>query len=126
MFERDDVCSLYIPNNNARGENSDTSTCSGACVDAGAQRSVIGLPKSMAYCLYAGKKFKLQRSNYVYRFGVDKQDLLGSLTIHIPTPASVITLNVDVVRANVSLLIGLDVLDEWFDSRHNEQQTDAP
>jgi hypothetical protein len=52
------------------------------------------------------------RSNNVYRFGVDKQDsLLGSIAIHIPTPASVITLNVDVVRANVLLLIGPDVLD---------------
>jgi hypothetical protein len=57
------------------------------------------------------KKFKLQRSNNVYRFGVDKQDSLGSIAIHIPTPASFITLNVDVVRANVPLLIGLEVLD---------------
>jgi hypothetical protein len=111
MFERDDVCSLQIPNDNARGENSGTSTWNGACVDTGAQKTVIGLPQAMASCRFVGKKFKLQRSNNVYRFGVDKQDSLGFIAIHIPTPASVISLNVDVVRANVPLLIGLDVLD---------------
>jgi hypothetical protein len=111
MFERDDVCSLQIPNVNARGENSDNSTWNGACVDIGAQKTVIGLPQAMAYCRFVGKKFKLQRSNNVYRFGVDKKHSLGSIAIHIPTPASVITLNVDVVRANVPLLIGIDVLD---------------
>jgi hypothetical protein len=65
----------------------------------------------MACCRFVGKKCNLQRSNNVYRFGVDKQDSLGTIAIHIPTPAYVVTLNVDVVRANVPLLIGLDVLD---------------
>jgi hypothetical protein len=111
MFERDDVCSLQIPNVNARKENSDNSTWNGACVDTGAQKTVIGLPQAMSYCRFIGKTFKLQRSNKVYRFGVDKQDSLGSIAIYKPTPAYVITLNVDVVRANVPLLIGLDVVD---------------
>jgi hypothetical protein len=74
-------------------------------------KPVIGLPQARAYCRFVGKKFKLQRSDNVYRFGVDKQDSLGSIAINIPTPASVITLNVDVVRANVPLRIGLSVLD---------------
>jgi hypothetical protein len=111
MFERNDVCSLQIPNVNVRGENSDTSTWSGACVGTGAQETVIGLSQARAYCRFVGKKFKLQRSNNVYRFGVDKRDSLGSIAIHIPTPAAVITLNVDVVRAKVPLLIGLEILD---------------
>jgi hypothetical protein len=111
MFERDDVCSLQIPNDNARGESSDFSTWNGACVDTGVQKIVFGLPQAMPYCRFVGKTFKLQRSSIVYRFGVEKQDSLGFIVIHIPTPASVITLNVDVVRANVPLLIGLDVLD---------------
>jgi hypothetical protein len=37
MFERDDVCSLHIPNDNARGENSNTFTWNWAFVDTGAQ-----------------------------------------------------------------------------------------
>jgi Zinc knuckle len=103
MFELDDVCSLQIPNVNVRGDR--------AFVDTGAQETVIGLPQAMAYCLFGGKKFKLQRSNNLYRFGVDEQDSLGSIAIHVSTPAAVITLNIDVVRANVPFLIGLDVLD---------------
>jgi hypothetical protein len=111
MFERDDVCSLQIPNVNVRGEDSDTSTWNGACGDTGAQKIVIGFPQAMVYCRFIGEKFKLQRSKNVYRFGVDKQDSLRSIAVHIPTPAAVITLNVDLVRANVPLLFGIDVLD---------------
>jgi hypothetical protein len=85
MFERDDVCSLQIPNVNAREEKSDNFTWNGACVDTGAQKTVIGLPQAMAYCRFVGTKFKLQRSNNVYRFGVGKQDSLGSIAIHKQT-----------------------------------------
>jgi hypothetical protein len=59
MFERDDVCSLQIPNDNAQGENSDTITCNGACVDTGAQKTVIGLPQAVAYCPFVGKKVQV-------------------------------------------------------------------
>jgi hypothetical protein len=59
MFESDDVCSLQIPNVNARGENSANSTWNGACVDTGAQKTVIGLPQAMAYCRFVGKKVQV-------------------------------------------------------------------
>jgi hypothetical protein len=57
MFERDDVCSLQIPNVNARGENSDNSSWNGACVDTGAQKTVIGLPQALSYSRFVRKKF---------------------------------------------------------------------
>jgi hypothetical protein len=114
-----------MPKDNAQGENSDTYTFNKACEDIGTQKNVIGLSQAVAYCRFVFKqKFKLQQCNKVYRFGVDKQESLGSIAIQIPTLAAVITLNVDVVRANVPLFIGLDVLDS-HDSRDSEQQAEV-
>jgi hypothetical protein len=75
-----------------RDENPNTSTWNGACVDTGAQKTVIGLPQAMAYCRVVRKTFKLQRSNIVYRFGVDKQDSLGSIAIYIYQPQLLLSL----------------------------------
>jgi len=61
-----------------------------------------------------GTKFKPEKNNNSYRFGVDRQDSLGSLTIQVPTPkGSFMALKVDVVPADVPFLIGLDVLDHF-------------
>jgi hypothetical protein len=42
---------------------------------------------------------------------VGKQESLGSLKVILPTPEPLINLEIDVVQADVPLLIGLDVLD---------------
>jgi hypothetical protein len=73
LFEQDDIYSLQIPQDNVHDKNSDDSSWNGACVDTGAQKTVIGLSQAMAYCRFVGTKFNLQQSNNVYRFGIDKQ-----------------------------------------------------
>lgn len=86
----------------------------GACLDAGAQRIVIGERQARAYCKYVGCKFKLQASRTVFRFGVDRQKSLGILSIRVPVPdGSMMVLNVDVVPVDVPFLIGLDILDKF-------------
>jgi len=86
----------------------------GACVDTGAQRTVIGLSQARAYCRFMGVKFKPKANNNSYRFGVDQQDSLGSMMIRVPTPnGTVMIINVDVISADVPFLIGLDVFDRF-------------
>lgn len=57
-------------------------------------------------------KWKPKRSNCAFRFGDGTHNSLGLITIRIPTPdRGYIHLDVDVVRPDVPLLIGLDILD---------------
>jgi hypothetical protein len=69
--------------------------------------------QAKAYCRFVGTKFKLKRNKNINRFGVDRQKLLGSFSIRMPTSVSTIFLEVSVVIANVPLQIGLDVLDAY-------------
>jgi hypothetical protein len=112
MFERDDISSFKIPSTSSHKQNSHNVTWHGACVDTGAQKTVIGLPQAKAYCRFIGTKFKLKENRNVYQFGVIKQESLGSLKVILPTPEPLINLEIDVVQADVPLLIGLDVLYE--------------
>jgi hypothetical protein len=112
IFEREDISCFQIPSDSSHKLESHNISWNGACVDMGAQKTVIGLPQAKAYCRFIGKKFKLKQNNNVYRFGVGKQKSLGSLRITLPTPDSPIILEIDVVQADVPLLIGLDVLDQ--------------
>jgi hypothetical protein len=73
-----------------------------ACIDTGAQRTVIGLAQSRAYCKFLGIPFALSISKRVFVFGVDKRNSLGILHMRLPTPnGSFIMLKVDVVPTNV-------------------------
>ncbi len=83
-------------------------------MDTGAQTTVIGYKQARAYCRFMGVKFKLKRSDKRYLFGDDKQNSMGKITIRIPlVDDKVIQIEVDVVQANVPLLIGLDILDKY-------------
>ena len=83
----------------------------GACVDTGAQKTVIGKPQAVAYSRMVGVKFKPSRSRHSFRFGSDVQSSLGSMPIRIPTGnGGFLPLNVEVVDIDVPLLIGLDFL----------------
>ena len=55
----------------------------GACLDIGAQRSVMGEKQAMAYCTLFKISFKLgqYRRRRVYKFGERRNQGLGSLTI---------------------------------------------
>lgn len=86
----------------------------GACLDTGAQTTVIGLQQAKAYCKFMNITYNLRKNKNKYKFGDDKQNSLGALSIKIPIlDKMVIHESVDVVRANVPLLIGLDFLDKY-------------
>lgn len=44
----------------------------GACVDSGAEKTVIGMPKTKLYCKLSGTHFVRLKSNRLYRFGCKK------------------------------------------------------
>lgn len=83
----------------------------GACIDTGAQKTVIGKKQARAYCQSQGMTMRLQKSQTAFKFGNGKHDSLGMIPIRIPTINGDISLEVDVVQPDVPLLLGLDVLD---------------
>ena len=85
----------------------------GACLDTGAQKTVIGLSQAKSYCRFVGTKFKPRPNKNRYRFGSDRQQSLGSVTICIPFGSYIICEDVDVVKANVPFLFGLDLMDKY-------------
>lgn len=85
----------------------------GACLDGGAEKSLIGLKQTKAYSRMVGSKFKLGPSCYSFKFGDLIETSLGRMEIRVPTPqSSFLPIFVDVVDADVPLLIGLDILDQ--------------
>ena len=58
----------------------------GACVDTGAQKSVIDNRQAKAYCRRHKLKFKLDPSITCFRFGDRSYPSLGSMMIRIPIP----------------------------------------
>ena len=84
----------------------------GICIDTGAQRSVVGLKQAHAYCQLSGVPFKKRPSMTAFRFGDGTFQSLGSIPVRIPTPdGKFISIEMDVVQADVPMLIGLEVLD---------------
>lgn len=84
----------------------------GACCDIGAQRTVIGLPQARAYCRENQHKFQPRPSEYAFLFGDGLFMSLGTIEIRIPTPdGSFFAFDADIVKADVPLLLGIDVLD---------------
>jgi hypothetical protein len=83
----------------------------GAAIDTGAQRSVIGIPQAQAYCRQNGIPMRLKSSNSTFVFADQRCKSLGVLKISLPTPESVLQLDVDVVQPDIPMLLGLDILD---------------
>jgi hypothetical protein len=84
----------------------------GACIDTGAQRTVVGLSQARAYSRHFGIPFKLNPSHSIFRFGQDPHASMGTLEIRIPTSnGGFLPVNVDVISIYVLFLIGLDFLD---------------
>jgi hypothetical protein len=86
---------------------------SGAVLDTGAQMTVIGMEQAKGYCKESGKMFSLLPSRSRFKFGASSERSLGKISIEIPTPGSPIHINCDVVKSDVPLLIGLDILDKY-------------
>ena len=86
----------------------------GGCVDTGAQTTVIYLAQAEADCRFTKAKFRPKMNNNRYRFGNDRQNSLGLITVRIPIGKHIVVIEkVDVVNANAPFLIGLDFPDKY-------------
>ena len=103
-----DVKKIYI----SEILSSSSNEFKGACLDIGAEKSVIGRKQAMAYCKFTGCKFKHKPSRTFFRFGDGCFSSIGIIPVRIPCPdGSFIHFNIDVVQEDVPMLIGLDILD---------------
>ena len=82
-----------------------------AVLDTGATRSVMGLPTARRLARSIGRKLDLCPSPRRFRFGVTAHESMGSTIIHIPTPSGVMSIQADVISADVPFLIGMDAMD---------------
>lgn len=96
----------------------------GACCDTGASKCVIGRHQARLYCNATDIPYNPSHSTTKFRFGNGVQKSLGTIPVRIPAPiGSVLLRHVDVVAADVPLLIGLDFLDDggiYLDNTRNE------
>lgn len=86
------------------------------CIDTRAQNSVIGKQKSMAYSIYVRLEFKQTLRNWPAKstFSNRRHMGLGPLNFWITfNETHVICCNLELVDVYVSILLGLDVLDEY-------------
>lgn len=83
-------------------------------MDTGAQSAVVGLRQAEVYCRFMGTKFKPSKSKYKFRLGNNIQAFIGILNIRFPIlHVMVISEDVNVIKANVLFLIGLDLLNKY-------------
>ena len=86
----------------------------GACLDTGAQRTVIGKPQAEAYLASIGKDIGLDKAKDPRRFrlGGSDYDTIGAVSIRLPVANDYfLPLIVNVIVLNVPFLLGLDTLD---------------
>ena len=86
----------------------------GVCLDTGASTSVSGSRQAEAYAAFIGCKILPKPTRRVFRFGAHVEPSIGTMVVRIPTPGDAfIEIKVDIVAANIPLLIGLDALDQF-------------
>ena len=85
----------------------------GLCLDIGAQQSVCGYEQAMAYCKKNNRQLKLQESPRRFQFGDGIHKSMGTFIVRLPTPdGSYIRFEMDVIKINIPMLLGLDLLDQ--------------
>ncbi len=91
----------------------DTNVFLGACLDTGAERTVIGRQQAAAYARFAGNELHLtEPKNAAFRFGGSDYPSRGVLRICVPLADDLfLPMDVDVVDVNIPFLFGLDALD---------------
>lgn len=98
------------PSNSPRQYNS--RVFEGECVDTGAQKSFCGLAQARVYCLARNKPFYLTPSPYSFKFGDGVRTSVGRMEVRMRVREGFyLPFQIDVVDADVPLLIGLDLLD---------------
>lgn len=84
-----------------------------ACLDIGAQRTCIGLEQDRAHFGGNGSKWGLKKSKLSLQFGDKVCRSLSTKIIRIPTSdGSFITVNAEVVKTNMPILIAIGNLDK--------------
>jgi hypothetical protein len=74
----------------------------------------VGLAQAKAYCRYRGIRFKTKASKNVFHFGTQRQESLRDLLVRIPLAGgSFVPVEMGVVKADIPMLVGLDVLDRY-------------
>ena len=89
----------------------------GFCVDIGAPKSCIGLKELKSVFASFGRRIpQLKWSPNRFRFADTSYDSLGKASLPLATPPGkpTIFVEVDVVKADIPALLGLDVLDREF------------
>lgn len=80
-------------------------------MDTGAQKSVVCLREEKPYCKRTACKIKKHHIGVRYRFGDGKRNGIRSSHIRIPIPGGrSISHSVEVVDADILLLIGLELM----------------
>lgn len=89
----------------------DTTSCASALLDIGASRNVVGLRAARALLRACGRTMQPVTTPRRFRLGDHILPAIGPCLVSFRTPGGVIDLAVDVVEADVPLLIGLDAMD---------------
>ena len=110
-----DHVEILLASTNRQSCTALTEPFNGACLDTGAQRSVVGKPQAEAYYQFMGIPLAIQPSTpLTYKFGSEKTVSIGKAKFRIPYAGTKhMFLNLDVVDIDVPLLVGLDVMDEY-------------
>lgn len=83
----------------------------GACIDSGAKKSFIRCEQARAYCSSMNLELSLSPSPLRFKFGSSTHKSEGTMEIRVPVFDGVhIRVDTDVVRADVSLLIRLEMV----------------
>ena len=86
----------------------------GACIDTGAQLSVVGLSQAKAYFNYVSNRFEMKKPQFKksFTFGDHKERSIGRIDVLIPiSSGDYLAFEADVVNLNIPLLMGLEILD---------------
>lgn len=83
----------------------------GACVDTGAQKSIIGKPQALAYCKLANVKILPNYSRRRFKFGEQSFPYTGVIQVRIPlSTLEFLEYKIPVVDVDIPLLLGLELL----------------
>lgn len=94
-----------------------TSQCEkfqGACIDSGAEITVIGKKQAELYCGWVNARLQADASGTIYKFGESRHQGLGYISIRIPVSEThFANVNAAVVEIDVPFLLGLDALTKF-------------
>jgi hypothetical protein len=81
------------------------------CVDTGAPKTVCGIHTAKTLCKMLKIPFRLGKSVLAFKFADQTSASLGCLLVPVRTPVGMRSLQVEIVDADIPLLIGLDFMD---------------